>query len=233
MEKIIARERLLWRDFATKCLPYGHTFPVMQRGTLAAFLAVDLLLVITPGADWAYIIGVAVRERAIVPAVAGVVAGYAGHTVLVAAGVAVIVATTPGILTAMTVAGAAYLARLGVRLVTSAGSDSTAPRTPPRSRVRIALRGAGTSGLNPKGLLLYLALIPQFVHTRSGWPVAAQAGLLGALHMVDCGAGYLAIGAIARAALADRPIAARAVTRGAGAMMIIIGGVLLTERLFQ
>jgi threonine/homoserine/homoserine lactone efflux protein len=205
----------------------------MEISTVAAFLSVDLLLVITPGADWAYVIGVAVRERAIVPAVAGVVAGYAGHTVLVAAGVAVIVATTPGILTAMTVAGAAYLAWLGIRLVGSAASDLTAAGAPPRSRARIALRGAGTSGLNPKGLLLYLALIPQFVHTRSGWPVAAQAGLLGALHMVDCGAGYLAIGALARAALADRPMAARAVTRAAGVMMIVIGGALLAERLFH
>ncbi len=205
----------------------------MRIGTLAAFLAVDLLLVITPGADWAYILGVAVRERAIVPAVAGVVAGDAGHTVLVAAGVAVIVATRPGMLTAMTVAGAAYLAWLGMRLVASAGSDLTASGAPPRSRARIALRGAGTSGLNPKGLLLYLALIPQFVHTRSGWPVAAQAGLLGALHMVDCGAGYLAIGALARAALSDRPIAARVVTRAAGTMMIVIGGALLAERLLR
>ncbi len=205
----------------------------MQVRTLAAFLAVDLLLVITPGADWAYIIGVAVRERVIGPAVAGVVAGYAGHTVLVAAGVAVIVATNPGLLTAMTVAGAAYLAWLGVRLVASAGSDLTAAGAPSRSRARIALRGAGTSGLNPKGLLLYLALIPQFVHTRSGWPVAAQAALLGVLHMVDCGAGYLAIGAVARAALGDRPIAARAVTRVAGTMMVVIGGALLVERLVR
>jgi threonine/homoserine/homoserine lactone efflux protein len=51
--------------------------------------------------------------------------------------------------------------------------------------------------------------------------------------MVDCGAGYLAIGAVARAALAHRPIAVRTVTRAAGAMMFVIGGGLLAERLLH
>lgn len=49
----------------------------MDTTTLAAFLAMDLLLVFTPGADWAFAITAGLRDRSVVPAVAGLVAGYA------------------------------------------------------------------------------------------------------------------------------------------------------------
>ncbi|WP_406350528.1 hypothetical protein [Streptomyces sp. NBC_00658] len=42
---------------------------------------------------------------------------------------------------------------------------------------------------------------------------------------------YLAVGLLARTVLKTRPSAARAVTRASGAMMIVIGGFLLVERL--
>ncbi|MGW2509717.1 LysE family translocator [Streptomyces scopuliridis] len=91
--------------------------------------------------------------------------------------------------------------------------------------------GAGISGLNPKALLLYFSLFPQFIDPAGSWPVAAQTGLLGALHMTACAAVYLAVGVLARTVLKTRPSAARTVTRASGAMMIVIGGFLLVERL--
>ncbi|BBC38329.1 Lysine exporter protein [Streptomyces graminofaciens] len=99
------------------------------------------------------------------------------------------------------------------------------------SRGRIMLKGAGISGLNPKALLLYFSLFPQFIDPAGGWPVAAQTGLFGALHMAACTAVYLTVGVLARTVLRTRPSAARAVTRVSGAMMIVIGGFPLVERL--
>ncbi|MFI0905501.1 hypothetical protein ACH4TE_18435 [Streptomyces sioyaensis] len=61
--------------------------------------------------------------------------------------------------------------------------------------------------------------------------MAAQTGLLGTLHMAACAVVYLAVGVLARTVLETRPSAARAVTRASGAMMIVIGGLLLVERL--
>jgi len=207
-------------------------FPTsMKVATLASFMAVDLLLVVTPGADWAYVIATGLRERSVLPAVTGLVAGYAGHTLLVVAGLAVIVATTPGVLTALTVLGAAYLLWLGANILARPASPGADPSVPAPSALRVALRGAATSGLNPKGLLLYLALLPQFVDPHASWPIPLQAGLLGCLHMANCAAGYLAVGALARNVLATRPRAARAVTRTAGALMIVIAALLLFERL--
>ncbi|GAA4551628.1 LysE family translocator [Streptomyces collinus] len=206
----------------------------MDTTTLAAFLAVDLLLIFTPGADWAYAITSGLRDRSVVPAVAGLVAGYAGYTLLAVAGLVVIVASSATLLTALTVAGAGYLVWLGWGVLrqpatlTAAGEQSGPEGT---SRLRVMLRGIGISGLNPKALLLYFSLFPQFIDPAGAWPVAGQTGLLGSLHMTACAVVYLTVGVLARTVLRTRPAAARAVTRVSGAMMIVIGGFLLVERL--
>lgn len=203
----------------------------MDTTTLAAFVAVDLLLVFTPGADWAYAIAAGLRERSVVPAVAGLIAGYAGYTLLAVAGLVVIVAGSPTLLTALTVAGAGYLVWLGWGVLRRPPALTAAEEAVSSSRARVMLRGAGISGLNPKALLLYFSLFPQFIDSATSWPVAAQTGLLGALHMTACAVVYLGVGVLARTVLATRPSAARAVTRASGAMMIAIGGFLLVERL--
>jgi threonine/homoserine/homoserine lactone efflux protein len=203
----------------------------MDTGTVAAFLAVDLLLVFTPGADWAYTIAAGLREGSVLPAVTGLVAGYAGHTLLAVAGLVVLVARSPSLLTAVTVLGAGYLVWLGWGVLARpasprAATDATAP-----SPWQITLKGAGVSGLNPKALLLYFSLLPQFIRQGGDWPVAAQTGLFGTLHMASCAVVYLAVGVFARTVLQARPAAARVITRATGAMMIAIGGFLLLERL--
>ncbi|MFI8893421.1 LysE family translocator [Streptomyces paradoxus] len=206
----------------------------MDTTTLAAFLAVDLLLIFTPGADWAYTITAGLRDRSVVPAVAGLVAGYAGYTLLAVAGLVVIVASSATLLTALTVAGAGYLVWLGWGVLrqpaalTASGAEVAPEGT---SRARVMLRGIGISGLNPKALLLYFSLFPQFIDPAGAWPVAGQTGLLGSLHMTACAVVYLTVGVLARTVLRTRPAAARAVTRVSGAMMIAIGGFLLVERL--
>ncbi|GAB3880951.1 LysE family transporter [Kibdelosporangium lantanae] len=203
----------------------------MQISTVIAFLAIDLLLILTPGADWAYAIAAGLRDRSVVPAVAGLIIGYAGHTLLVVAGLAAVVATNPAVLTVLTAAGAAYLIWLGGSvLVRPNGGPVADPREMVSPR-RVALRGIGISGLNPKGLLLYLALLPQFVRPDAGWPLPVQTGALGVLHMALCGAVYLAVGMWARVVLRARPRAARVVSRTSGAAMIVIGALLLVERL--
>lgn len=204
----------------------------MDTTTLAAFLAVDLLLVFTPGADWAYAISAGLRGRSVVPAVTGLIAGHAAYALVAVAGLAVIVANSPTALTALTVAGAGYLLWLGWGVlrepaVPTAATDESADT----SRLQAVLKGAGISGLNPKALLLYFSLFPQFIHPATGWPVAAQTGLLSTVHLTACAVVYLGVGLLSRTVLSTRPSAALAVTRVSGAMMIAIGGFLLVERL--
>ena len=204
----------------------------MDTTTLAAFLAVDLLLVFTPGADWAYAISAGLRGRSVVPAVTGLIAGHAAYALVAVAGLAVIVANSPTALTALTLAGAGYLLWLGWGVlrepaVPTAATDESADT----SRLQAVVKGAGISGLNPKALLLYFSLFPQFIHPSTGWPVAAQTGLLSTVHLTACSVVYLGVGLLSRTVLSTRPSAALAVTRVSGAMMIAIGGFLLVERL--
>ncbi|MBL1081957.1 LysE family translocator [Streptomyces actinomycinicus] len=202
----------------------------MDPGLLFSFLAVDLLLVCVPGADWAYVIATALRGSSVPRAVAGLVCGYALHTVLATAGLAVLVAGSPRLLTALTVAGAGYLLWLGWSVLRRPAVPGTAGATADDRRP--FLRGATISGLNPKGLLLYLSVLPQFLTLHgSHLPVPAQTAVLGVLNMAACAAVYLTVGALSRALLAARPVAARAVTRTSGAAMLGIGALLLVERL--
>ncbi|ACU76808.1 Lysine exporter protein (LYSE/YGGA) [Catenulispora acidiphila DSM 44928] len=206
----------------------------MDPKMLTAFLAVDLLLVFTPGADWAFVIAAGLRDRSVVPAVAGLIAGYAGYTLLAVAGLAVAVASSGAVLTVLTVAGAGYLVWLGWGVLSQPAvlgasvEDASAMSV---TRRQIMVKGAGISSLNPKALLLYFSLFPQFIRPANGWPVSAQIGLLGALHMTACTVVYLGVGVLARTLLTTRPAAGRAVTRVSGVMMIAIGGLLLLERL--
>ncbi|MFI5689201.1 LysE family translocator [Streptomyces sp. NPDC051636] len=203
----------------------------MDSVSLLSFLAVDLLLVCVPGADWAYTIAAGLRGRSVLTAVSGLVAGYALHTALAVAGLAVLVASSPRLLTALTVAGAGYLVWLGWGVLRRPGVPG-AGEALDASGPRVFLRGATISGLNPKGLLLYLSVLPQFL-TAGGarLPVPAQTAALGLLHMACCAAVYLTVGALSRALLTARPVAARAVTRTSGAAMLGIGAFLLVERL--
>ncbi|WP_329525226.1 LysE family translocator [Streptomyces sp. NBC_01462] len=203
----------------------------MNTTTLAAFLAVDLLLVFTPGADWAYAISAGLRRRSIVPAVTGLIADHAAYALVAVAGLAVIVASSPAVLTALTVAGAGYLLWLGWGVLRQPAVPTAAGESTDTSRLRVMLKGAGISGLNPKALLLYFSLFPQFIHPATGWPVTAQTGLLSTVHLTACTVVYLAVGVLARTVLSTRPSAARIVTRISGAMMIAIGIFLLVERL--
>jgi len=205
----------------------------MALGPVAAFWAVSLLLIAVPGADWAFTLGAALQGRAVAPAVAGLVAGYLGMTVVVAVGVGAVVATTPVALTALTVTGGAYLTLQGARNLWHGHGPDPAVRAggDARGAWGVFVQGAGVSGLNPKGLLIFVALLPQFARPHHGWPLTVQLGLLGVVFTVTCAAFYFALGTVARGLLARRPGLCAAATRLAGAGMIVVGAALVLERL--
>lgn len=211
----------------------------LAASSAVAFWAVALLLIVVPGADWAFTISSGLRGHSAIPAVGGIVVGYAGMTIVVAAGVGALVARTPALLTGLTVGGGLYLMWHGATTFArpsapDAAADA-APDAAPGGAAGAAratlIRGMGVSALNPKGLLLFLALLPQFTNPRWSWPVFAQLGFLGLVFTLTCAAFYLCLGSFARKILHARPAAATAVTRSSGTAMIIIGTVLLCERL--
>ena len=204
----------------------------MALGSIAAFWLVSIMLVLVPGADWAYAISAGLGDRTVLPAVGGLVTGYLVLTAVVAAGVAALVAGSPLILTVLTAVGALYLMWLGIMTVFRPPTPRVDANQGSVPWLRRALKGAGTSGLNSKALLLFLALLPQFIGRDAAWPFAAQIAMLGLLHTANCGAVYLGVGTTARRVLRTRPAAARAVSRVSGVAMIVIGILLVGERFF-
>jgi len=87
------------------------------------------------------------------------------------------------------------------------------------------------SGLNPKALLLCLALLPQFTRSTAAWPVAVQIGALGAIQIVNCALVYSLVGVGAGLVLRRRPRLARWIGRLSGVAMITIGLILLGEQI--
>jgi threonine/homoserine/homoserine lactone efflux protein len=236
----------------------------MAASSIAAFWVVALLLIAVPGPDWAFVLGPGLRARSVVPAAGGLALGYTGTTIVVAAGVGVLIARSPAVLTGLTIVGGCYLMWHGARTFASSpaqgapapgagagapgaaagaaagapgggagapggGAGAGAPGAAAGTGRGVLLRGMGVSALNPKGLLVFLALLPQFTNPRWGWPPAAQLGLLGAVFVLTCALFYLVLGSAAGRVLRARPAAARAVTRFSGAAMVVVGAVLLAE----
>lgn len=216
----------------------------MNTQLFLAFIAVAVALACTPGVDWAYSIAAGLKERSFVPAVAGLCGGYVVHTVLMVAGLAALLTNMPGVLGWLTVAGAAYLIWLGVATLRSwrgasfsageagcVSGPAGAAAPAPANQFRIFLQGMGTSGINPKGLLFFIALVPQFVSPEAALPVPVQSGLLGLTFVLLVAVIYSCVALLARKLLQSRPGAARRVTLASGVIMLALGAVLLSEQL--
>jgi threonine/homoserine/homoserine lactone efflux protein len=206
----------------------------MNPELFLAFVLVAAALACTPGVDWAYSIAAGLGRRSFVPAVAGLCSGYVLHTVLMVAGLAAVLAASPGLLGWLTVAGSAYLLWLGATTIRSwRGASFTVADdvNTGRNRLRSFFQGVGTSGVNPKGLLFFVALVPQFVSADAPLPVPVQSGLLGLTFVLLAAVVYTAVALLSRRLLQSRPGAARRVTLASGIIMVCLGAALLSEQL--
>lgn len=207
----------------------------MNLQLFLAFVVVAAALACTPGVDWAYSITAGLGRRSFVPAVAGLCSGYVLHTVLMVAGLAALLAGMPGVLGWITVAGAAYLLWLGTATIRSwrgvSFTAAAAADNPGQNQLRTFLQGMGTSGINPKGLLFYVALVPQFVSAEAPLPVPVQSGLLGLTFVLLAAIVYTCVAVLSRKLLQSRPGAARKLTLVSGIIMVCLGAVLLSEQL--
>lgn len=198
----------------------------MEMSIVVGFWLVSFLLIMTPGADWAYAISAGINGRRVVPAVMGLMSGHLLATVIVVAGVGVLIAGHPLALSLLTVLGAVYLLWLGVTILRHPATVSAAEQQD-GSWNQWALKGLCISGLNPKVFLLFLALLPQFTDPKGSWSVPVQMSALAMMHLLTCTLLYLLVGYCSRALLATRPQAARVVGMISGGVMVVISVILI------
>lgn len=136
------------------------------------FILAGVLLNIAPGTDTFYIISRSVSQgtKAGVVSALGVCGGAVCHTIFAALGLSVILTTSATLFFAVKLAGALYLAYLGLMLLKAppAITPHSATSAPPHNSLRkIYCQGLLTNILNPKVALFFLAFLPQFISTDS------------------------------------------------------------------
>jgi threonine/homoserine/homoserine lactone efflux protein len=169
----------------------------MDMSTMLLFGATVLPLVCTPGPDLLLVAAQALTggHRAALLANAGVISGYVAHAILGAFGVAAVVAASPLLFEVLRWTGIAYLIYLAIQMIRSATRSRTGALKPAGQQASW-LKGFFTSFLNPKGLLVYFAILPNFMHPgRQEDGIAVQALTLSAVFIGLCALVYGFVGA--------------------------------------
>ncbi|MFI2304447.1 LysE family translocator [Actinacidiphila glaucinigra] len=149
---------------------------------LVAFALVSLVLVVIPGPSVLFVIGRALAHgrRVALTSVAGNTLGSYALVVAVALGVGPVVERSALLFAALKLAGAAYLVYLGVKALRHRGDLAMASGDAGAARGALRTLGEGfTVGVsNPKTMVFYAAVLPQFVDRAAGH-VTLQMLLLG------------------------------------------------------
>ncbi|MDP5149263.1 LysE family translocator [Rheinheimera baltica] len=127
---------------------------------------VHLMAVASPGPDFAIVLRYAVRfgrQQALAASI-GIGVAILLHITWSLVGIAVLIQTTPWLFKALSIAGAAYLAYVGVMAlksqppsVSEQPTDESANEKVPSAK-RAFIAGFITNGLNPKATLFFLSL---------------------------------------------------------------------------
>jgi threonine/homoserine/homoserine lactone efflux protein len=156
----------------------------------AAFLGIAIIVIVTPGQDTALTIRntlVGGRPAGIATA-GGEVSGLATWTVASSAGLAALIVASQPVFLAIRLVGAAYLVFLGLQALYAAVTDRGGPLhsggglaapSGRLSRVTAYRQGLFSNLSNPKIVVFFLSLLPQFV--RPGSNSLLSLLLLGAL----------------------------------------------------
>ena len=193
--------------------------------TLLAFALASTILIVVPGPTVALVVTrtLGAGRRATVPLTLGVAGGDLVATTLSLAGVGALLAASAQLFTAVKWIGAAYLVYLAVRMWSAPVGLAVEHGPEPRGRAvgsaAILREAFVVTVLNPKGIVFFVAFVPQFLATdRAYWPQALVfAGLftlIGALNVV---AYSLTADGLRRAA--GRPGVLRAMSRAGAAAM--------------
>ncbi|MFI8003305.1 LysE family translocator [Streptomyces sp. NPDC086010] len=139
---------------------------------LLAFAAVSLLLIVVPGPSVLFVIGRALSQgrRAALTTVVGNTLGSYVLVVAVALGVGAVVERSVVVFTALKLCGAVYLVYLGVKAVRERGSlhASFTGGGSAGGSLRTLLEGFAVGVANPKTIVFFAAVLPQFVEPRLG-----------------------------------------------------------------
>ncbi len=147
---------------------------------LGLFVISGMLLNVTPGVDFLYVLsrGASRGFGAGAWAALGIGAGCFVHITAAALGLSAVLASSASAFTVVKWVGAAYLLYMGLSMLTQRGGLKIPAHSQPSSQsiAQVFWQGFATNVLNPKVALFFLAFVPQFIDIHS--PTKVQAFLL-------------------------------------------------------
>jgi threonine/homoserine/homoserine lactone efflux protein len=191
-----------------------------------AFVAASAVLLVIPGPTILTVISYSLAHgrRANVPLVAAVALGDSTALALSLLGLGAVLASSSFWFAVLKSAGGLYLIYLGIRLlrrgVAAAGITATAV---PGSRGRLFANTWLVTALNPKGIVFFVAFLPQFV--TPGADVARQLWILAATFvlMAIVNATLYAVFAAAAHRMLTAPRAQRGFNLAGGTLLAVAG----------
>jgi threonine/homoserine/homoserine lactone efflux protein len=202
--------------------------------SVLAFALASLLLILIPGPSVLFVIGrsLSLGRRG---GLLSVVGNELGALVLVAAvafGVGSIVAESILLFSAVKLVGGVYLVYLGVQAIRHRRvvvDDGDEPRRRDASSWRVLRQGFVVGVTNPKTVVFFVAVLPQFVDVHAS-DVPLQMMVLGAVFTaiaLVCDGSWALLAGTARHWFARSPRRLAAVRATGGGMMIGLGGTLV------
>ncbi len=198
---------------------------------LLPFVIAAAVLIALPGPSVLFVVGrtLALGRRAGLLSVVGNAGGMLVQTILVAFGVGAIVSQSIAVLTVIKFAGAAYLVYLGIQAIRHR-KDVAEPvdRAAPRSTLRLLGEGFVVGATNPKSIVFFVAILPQFVDPSAGaLPLQlAELGLIFVVLALAMDSTWTFAASAARRWFARSPKRLGHLGMVGGVMMIGLGGAL-------
>lgn len=193
---------------------------------LPAFVLVAAVLILVPGPSVLFVVArsLTLGPKAGIATVVGNAAGVYLQVIAVAFGLGTLVQESIAVYTIVKFAGAAYLVYLGVQTFRHRGALAAALNAPVEPKVlRRILGDAFLVGVfNPKVIVFFMAVLPQFVD-RSAGGVPVQLLLLGAIFCAIallCDSMWALLAGAARSWLVSSPRRLSAIG-GAGGLVIV------------
>jgi homoserine/homoserine lactone efflux protein len=159
--------------------------PFHSLDGLLIFIAVQVLVALSPGPAVLLMVSQGMQHgpRAAILGACGIQSGNICYFILSAAGLGALLLASSWIFDALRLAGAAYLMWLGASMVLQSGKAATTGTQPPQTdRHRLFLQGMFTQLANPKALVYFTALLPQFIDPRGD--MASQCAVIGILTVI-------------------------------------------------
>jgi homoserine/homoserine lactone efflux protein len=197
----------------------------MSIETYLSFVVASLVLDVIPGPTVLMVVGYALAQgrRSAWSTVTGVTLGNVLAITVCFLGLGTFLWASVTLFSVLKWIGAGYLVYLGIRMWREPAVNFAQATAPAHSSRQMLFQAWLVTALNPKGMVFYLAYIPQFIQPKA--PLLPQLFLLGSTFVVLAAfnaGGYALLAGSVREAL-DRPGVRRWMNRTGGGLLIGAG----------